>query len=141
MSVLAHAKVTLRAIPQLCNRPITVALLDQCVNYYYSNWPFSLKGCKRRESNKGGLAHLLPLVRQEAIISKNYRTKMGWLLHTATVAKRKSTQLSKIWETTNQILNSRCWGKKKAIPKWSNSHIKTSMNAYLNFATIQTWIF
>ena len=82
MSVAAHAKVTLRAIPQLCNRPITVALLDQCVNYYYSNWPFILRGCKRRERNTGGLAHLLPLVGQEAIKFPNYRNEMGWLLET-----------------------------------------------------------
>lgn len=48
MSVLAHVKVTPSAIPQLSNGPITMALLDQCVNYYYSNWPLGLKGCKIR---------------------------------------------------------------------------------------------
>ena len=65
MSVLAHVKVTPSTIPQLSNRPIMMALLDQCVNYYYSNWPLGLKGYKMRE-RKGGLAHLLPLIGQEA---------------------------------------------------------------------------
>lgn len=37
MSVLAHVKVTPSTIPQLSNRPIMMALLDQRVNYYYSN--------------------------------------------------------------------------------------------------------
>lgn len=37
MSVLAHVKVTPSTIPQLSNRPIMMALLDQCVNYYYSS--------------------------------------------------------------------------------------------------------
>lgn len=36
MSVLAHVKVTLSAIPQLGNRPVMMARLDQCVNYNYS---------------------------------------------------------------------------------------------------------
>lgn len=49
MSVLAHVKVTPSTIPQLSNRPIMMALLDQCVNYYYSNWPLGLKGYKMRE--------------------------------------------------------------------------------------------
>ena len=93
MSVPAHAKVTPRAIPQLCNRPITVALLDQCVNYYYSNWPFSLRGCKGRERNTGALAHLLPLVGQEAIKSPNYRNKMGWLLETQSDSDQEKVNL------------------------------------------------
>lgn len=46
MSVLAHVKVTPSTIPQLSNRPIMMALLDQSVNYYYSNWPLGLKGYK-----------------------------------------------------------------------------------------------
>ena len=49
MSVLAHVKVTPSTIPQLSNRPIMMALLDQCVNYYYSNWPLGLKGYKMKE--------------------------------------------------------------------------------------------
>lgn len=49
MSVLAHVKVTPSTIPKLSNRPIMMALLDQCVNYYYSNWPLGLKGYKMKE--------------------------------------------------------------------------------------------
>ena len=52
MSVLAHVKVTPSTIPQLSNRPIMMALLDQCVNYYYSNWPLGLKGYEKRETEK-----------------------------------------------------------------------------------------
>lgn len=46
MSVLAHVKVTPSTIAQLSNRPIMMALLDQCVNYYYSNWLLGLKAFK-----------------------------------------------------------------------------------------------
>lgn len=67
MSVLAHVKVTPSTIPQLSNRPIMMAVLDQCVNYYYSNWPLGQKGYKMKERcRKGVLAHLLPLIGQEA---------------------------------------------------------------------------
>lgn len=55
MSVLAHVKVTPSTIAQLSNRPIMMALLDQCVNYYYSNWPLGLKGYKMREMEEKGL--------------------------------------------------------------------------------------
>lgn len=52
MSVLAHVKVTPGTIPKLSNRPIMMALLDQCVNYYYSKWPLGLKGYKMKEMEK-----------------------------------------------------------------------------------------
>lgn len=78
MSVLAHVKVTLSAIPQFSNRPIMMALLDQCVIYYYSNWPLGLKGYKRRERQRGGLAHLLPPVGQGTTLG--IKEKMEWPL-------------------------------------------------------------
>lgn len=70
MSVPAHVKVTPGTIPQLGNRPIMMALLHQCVNYYYSNWPLGLKGYKMREMEKRRLSSFISLIGQEATLKK-----------------------------------------------------------------------
>lgn len=79
MSVLAHVKVTPSTIAQLSNRPIMMALLDQCVNYYYSNWPLGLKGYKMRDMEERKLDHLHPLIGQEA--TSKIKKKTEWLCY------------------------------------------------------------
>lgn len=59
MSVLAHVKVTPSTIPQLSNRPIMMALLDQRVNYYYSNWPLALTARKMAAAEEAWLVYFL----------------------------------------------------------------------------------
>lgn len=68
MSVRAHVKVTPSTIPQLSNRPIMMALLDQCVNYYYSNGPAALTACKMAATATVAQdARLLYLLREAAL--------------------------------------------------------------------------
>lgn len=78
MSVLAHVKVMPSTIPQLSNRPIMMALLDQCVNYYYSNWPLGLKGYKMKEMKERRLGSL-SLIGQET--TPESKEKMEWQCH------------------------------------------------------------
>lgn len=78
MSVLAHVKVTPGTIPQLGNRPIMMALLDQCVNYYYSNWPLGLKGCGTRGGDGGdGGTEARPIYFTSSDRTRGFFTKEG----------------------------------------------------------------
>lgn len=82
MSVVAHVKVMPSTIPQLSNSPIIKALLDQCVNYYYSNW----EGYKLREIVEGSLTHVYALIEQGASPEKE-TSEPSCRLHNTTFDK------------------------------------------------------